>query len=135
MNIFTNLDPVTQGALIAACGIGVGALITAASNILSSRILRQSDERRIIYDISSKLAVEQWRLDVENNKAMNKEISDNGGVLHMPTGVNAVRIPPPQVAQTVKRIIDEIYTSTRPKSRWIRFQEWRRSRKDKAKQE
>jgi|GEM_PF-2272596 len=126
-----SIDPTVLATMIAVASSGVGAVTVALFGVLRDRSNRRSEERKIIYDIASKLAIEQWKLDVENTKTMNKEIAERGGVMNMPTGINEFRMPPPQVAQTVKRIIDEIYASTRPRSRWTSFQAWRIARKKK----
>ena len=111
-------------ALITAGGILTGVLLTSVINLIQSAATRRTEERKVIYDIASKLAVEQWKLDVERTTAANREIKETG-VWNVSRGFDTFQIPIPHIAQTVKRIIAEIDSSTRPKSRWSRFQDWR----------
>ncbi len=110
-------------ALITAGGIVVGTLLTSLINLIQSAATRRTEERKIIYDIASKLAVEQWKLDVERTDTANKMIAERG-VFNMPTGLESFRIPIPHIAHTVQRIITEIDSSTRPKPKWSRFRGW-----------
>ena len=115
-------------ALITAGGIVIGTFLTSLINLIQTAATRRTEERKVIYDIASKLAVEQWKLDVERTDAANKEIAEKG-IWNVPTGINSFRIPIPHIAHTVQRIIAEIDSSTRPKPRWLRFQDWWRARR------
>lgn len=121
-------------ALITACGIVIGTLLTSLIGLMQSGATRRTEERKVIYDIASKLAVEQWKLDVERTDAANKVIAEKG-IWNVPTGLDSFRIPIPHIAHTVQRIIAEIDASTRPKSSWSRFRDWyaaRRATRQKA---
>ena len=126
INFFSSLSPVVQGALIGAFGVGIGSLITAIFNALNNRGIRRSEERRVIYDIASKLAVEQWKLEVARTDAANKDIQEKG-ILNIPTGLDSFRITIPHIAHTVQRIIEDIDSSTRSKPIWTRFHKWRKA--------
>jgi hypothetical protein len=115
-------------ALITASGIVIGTLLTSLIGLLQSGATRRTEERKVIYDIASKLAVEQWKLDVERTDAANKIIAEKG-IWNVPTGIDSFRIPIPHIAHTVQRIIAEIDSSTRPKSRWSRLQDWWKARR------
>jgi hypothetical protein len=64
-------------ALITAGGIFMGVLLTSVINLIQSAATRRTEERKVIYDIASKLAVEQLKLDVERTDAANKLIAEN----------------------------------------------------------
>ena len=124
------LDPTVQSSLIGAGGVAFGTIIAAFFNWLGNTSTRRSEERKIIYDIASKLAVEQWRIDVERTNVTNKEIAEKG-LFNISTDLNKLQIPIPNIAHTVKQIIREIDMSTRPDTVWTCFHDWRRRKKDK----
>jgi hypothetical protein len=126
--IIDALDTSVQVALVAAGGVAAGSCIAALFNYLTTRATRKSEERKIIYDIAGKLAAEQWKLDVERTDAFNATLKD-GGVFRMRSSLSDFQVPIPHVAQTVRRIVDELERSTRPKSRWLHLQDWWKARR------
>ena len=119
-------------ALIAAGGIVLGVVLTSITAIIQAAAIRRSEERKIIYDIASKLAAEQWKLDVERTDAANREIKETG-IWNISR--DKFQIPTPRISQTVRWIITDIESATRRKSIWSRFQAWRSDRRAKKKEE
>ena len=123
--ILAAIDSAVQVAVFGAVGVVVGSLISALVTMMSSRAARESEERRVIYDIASKIAMEQWKLDVETTKARNEEIK-------VPDDrIGLFRLDIPRAADTVKTTIDQIHEATRSKGYWSRACDWWQSRKKK----
>ena len=123
--IVSTLDPSVQAALIGAGGIAVGTCIAAFFNSLMAKSTRESEERRVIYDIASKIAMEQWKLDVETIKARNEDIK-------VPNDqIGLFRLDIPRVADTVKDVMGQLQSITRRKSTCVRLCEWQSSKKKK----
>ena len=123
---FSSFAPLVQGAIIGATGVGLGTFINAIFNALNSRSIRRAEERKMLYDIASKLAVEQWKLDVERTDAFNKELKA-GGVFRPPRGILDLQVPIPRIARIVAGIIKELDDCGRPTSRLSRLQVWYKS--------
>ena len=122
--ILAALDSAVEVAIFGAVGVVVGSLISALVTMMSSRAARESEERRVIYDIASKIAMEQWKLDVETTKARNEEIK-------VPDDrIGLFRLDIPRAADTVKSVMDQLQSTTRRKSMWARFHEWRSNKKN-----
>jgi len=119
-------DPIFV-ALITTGGIVVGTLLTSLINFLQVVSARRFEERKIVYDIASKLAIDQWKLDVERTDAFNANLKD-GGIFRMRSSLLDFQVPIPHVAQTVRRIAEELERSTRPGSWCQRFRDWRAAR-------
>jgi hypothetical protein len=117
-------------ALIAAGGVVTGSFLTSILNLFQAAANRRAEERKVIYDIASKLALEQWKLDVERTDAFNETLKD-GGIYRVRNNLSDFQVPIPHVAQTVRRIVDELERSTLPKSWCRRFQDWRSAPKKK----
>jgi hypothetical protein len=132
--IIAALDISVQVALVAAGGVAAGSFIAAIFGCITAYTTRKTEERRIIYDIAGKLAAEQWKLDVERTDAFNATLKD-GGIFRTRSSLSDFQVPIPHVAQTVRRIVDELDASRRPKTCWIRLRDWyaaRRATRQKA---
>ena len=123
--ILDPFDSAVQLTVFSTLGVVVGSLISALITIVNSRAARESEERRVIYDIASKIAMEQWKLDVETTKARNEEIK-------VPNDrIGLFRLDIPRAADTVKDTMDQLQSITRRKSTWVSLCEWRSNKKKK----